>query len=61
MAHQNYGPEKDRGGQVSPNGELDETDRAWETCSEVAEVEGTASPRVLLANEVLRFELVLST
>jgi hypothetical protein len=53
MTHENDGPEENSGRQVFRNGELDEADGAWETCDEVSEVEGTAGPGILLANEML--------
>lgn len=52
MAHQDYGPAEYGCREVSAKGELDKADGPGEAGGEVAEVEGAATPGVLLAVEV---------
>lgn len=55
MASEDDRPTKYRSGQILCDGELDESQGAGKTCSEVAEVEDTACPGVLLSNEMLGY------
>jgi hypothetical protein len=53
MAGEDDGPAKDCRSQVFADRKLDETDRGWQTGNEVPKVKCTASPRVLLAYQML--------